>query len=140
MTDDLVTGIVQAYQESDGATTLHGLLDDTTLNKMVADFDPENVSRPYVIVTQGNFDNVYYAQGLTTRVDKIIINFRVFADTRQTCNAILTALDTFYSGVNLGLAVGLPTVADKVTQLDLDKIDAYRGQLNLVYYTQATPV
>jgi len=141
-TDDLVTGIVLAYQTLDEAAALRSLLNEDGSGKLVADIEwptGDSFPRPYVIVTQANFDNVYYAQGLGSRVDKIIIQFRAFTDTRQQATAILNALDTFYGGVDLGLAVGQPVVADKVVSLDLDKLDAYRAQLNLVYFTQTTP-
>lgn len=129
---DILADLVSLYV-SDGQD-LQDLLNDASASKLLIDFDPENVARPYVIVTQSNFDNNYEPMGKTDRVDKIIVQCLAFADNRASCVAILDSLEALYLSYTESLAP--PTVADKITQLDRDKIDAWRGTLNLVYYLQ----
>ena len=124
---------LQALYVSSGQD-LQTLLGDTDASKLCIDFDPANEARPYIILTQANYTNAYEPMGKVDRVDKFIAQFLAFGDTRAEVVSILDALETLYLSNTEGLSP--PTVADKVTQLDRDKIDAWKGTLNLCFFVQ----
>jgi len=133
---DLITAIVEAYQSNPAAAPIRDLLADENGEKLCADFDPENVSRPYVLVSQNNLTNAYYSQGFSGRVDKVIIQFLIFTDTRKQCVDLLNALDDCYSSLSLSPALGRPQIVDKVAQLDRLYVDAWKGTINLLYFCE----
>jgi hypothetical protein len=113
---------------------LQTLLNDPQCQQLVIDFDPGNIPRPYVIATQSNYTNAYEPMGKTMRDEKLIVQFLAYADTRALCWNILNELEALYLSTIEGL--GPPTVADKITQLDKDKIDAWKGTLNMVFFVE----
>ena len=120
-------GNVATYLQTNCVQLFSGLL---ASNQITVDFDPENVLRPYVVITQSHYVNQYKVLGNQARVDNQILSFFVFADTRSLCVQLLDLLEgVLTQNTNLGFC----SVVDKVAQLDPNRIDAYKGTLNLNY-------
>ena len=131
---DLLGQVIDYLRLDSGAATLQTALGDSPETKITADFDPENVSRPYIVALQSHWDSKYKALGNSVRVENQIISFLCFTDTRADCVALLDTLESVLIQQTFGL--GPPYVADKVAQLDLNKLDAYKGTLNLVWQVE----
>jgi hypothetical protein len=132
-----ILGDIVSYYTGGNASALATALGDTNLTSVMTDFDPQNVSRPYVIVLQSHYDNDKEVMGRAFRIDKTLVQFLVFTDTRAECVSLLDTLEATYIVAPLQ-ALGAPKVLDKVCQLDLNHIDAYKGTLNLEYRIQQT--
>ena len=133
--EDIVEAIVDYLRLNSGASAVQSLLGANPETQIMADFDPANVSRPTVFVLLPHNPNKYKALGNTVRVEAPIVSILCFTDSRADCVTLLNALESVLIQ-NSSIGLGPPTVEDKVVQLDLSRIDAYKGTLNLSYQVQ----
>ena len=133
--EDIVEEVVDYLRLNTGAVAVQSLLGANPETKITADFDPQNVSRPNVFVLLPHNPTKYKALGNTVRVETPILSILCFTDTRAESIALLNSIESAliqYSGIGLGP----PTVEDKVSQLDLSRIDAWKGTMNLSFFVQ----
>jgi hypothetical protein len=130
---DLLGEVVDYLRLNIGAANLQTLLGPNCASQITADFDPGNVARPYIIATQAHWENKYKPLGNAVRVERQIISFLCFTDTRAESIALLNELEAALITYSTD-CLGPPTIEDKVTQLDLSKIDAYKGTLNCCWF------
>ena len=108
------------------------------LPMMVFDVNWSNDPRPYCVVEDKLQDVQYQPIGKACRVDKMLITFSVYCDTRHETNEIMGALEAAYIDASLttvtdGVILGTPEVNDRFIRREKD---SYHGSLNLIYYLE----
>lgn len=108
------------------------------LPTMVFDVNWSNDPRPYCVVEDKLLGVEYQPIGKACRIDKTLITFSVYADTRAETNEIMEAIVTAYidfplTTVTDGIVLGTPEINDKFIRREKD---SYHGNLNLIYYLE----
>lgn len=113
----LVEGIVNYFASSTSAeaTALRALLPI-----MAADILWSNPVPPYCLIENKLGDVLYEPIGKGFRIDKTWILFSVYASTRASADAIMTAIEHCYLRNQLTEALALPVLNDRQTKREKD--------------------
>lgn len=133
--EDLVEEVVDYLRLDPGAATVQALLGVNPDTKVTADYDPANVARPTIFVLLPNSPTKYNSIGNAVRVENPILNILCFTNTRAEAITLLNTIESVLIQ-NQTLGLGPPHVTDKIAQLDLSKLDVYKGTLNLQFFIQ----
>ena len=113
------------------AVALRALLDT---GSMVADFDLANVAEPYVIVIEGRTTLMETTTNYTTRLERTPVSFRVFADSRESAEAIAEALDNCYQTKVLSVSNRtIPERPEFQERTPSWKVDNWQQEITFVY-------
>jgi hypothetical protein len=103
---------------------------------MAADILWSNPTPPYCLVEDKVSDVEYEPIGKARRIDKVVITFSVYAATRASASAIMSAIEDTYLRNHLSEAMAKPTLMDRATKREKDY---FVGTLNFNFYVEKNP-
>jgi len=133
---DLIEAIVDHYDNGTEAEAV-ALRALVGVDKLCADQDLTNAGRPYIVVTETWGDVVSTCFDQLYRVESVLVQFNVFADSRSEVLSVLDALEDCYLSKLLTttgrVVMGKPVLEQRLT---VNEIDDYKGILQLSYLLQ----